>query len=128
MIFVDTNFFLRFLLQDNKDQYQQAKELFLQSAREEVDLVTSLVVFFEVTWILKRKFEKEVLIKSFFNLLSLNIELEERALLTESLSMYRETNLSLEDCYNFVFAKNKGVTDFKTFDQKLRKVFKSLKN
>lgn len=33
MIFVDTNYFLRFLLKDNQAQYLQAKELFLSAAQ-----------------------------------------------------------------------------------------------
>ena len=45
MIFVDTNYFLRFLLADNEPQYSKVKRLFLQAARGIVKLATSVVVF-----------------------------------------------------------------------------------
>lgn len=41
MIFVDTNYFLRFLLVDNEPQYSKVKGLFLQAARGHVKLATS---------------------------------------------------------------------------------------
>ena len=37
MIFVDTNYFLRYLLQDNQVQYQKAKQLFIESEFEFMD-------------------------------------------------------------------------------------------
>lgn len=52
MIFVDTNYFLRFLLADQEEQHQTAKALFKKAAIGEVDLFTSLIVFFEVYWVL----------------------------------------------------------------------------
>lgn len=128
MIFVDTNYLLRFLIKDVKTQYQQAKDLFLKAAREEVKLITSLVTFFEIAWVLKSRYglDKETLAESLYKILSLNIEIPDRQLLFESLYLYRNSNLALEDCYNLTFAKKQNVDDFKTFDKKLIQNFKSL--
>lgn len=53
MMFVDTNYFLRFLLEDNKAQAQKVKQLFETASRGEgEELTTSLVVFFEIYWVL----------------------------------------------------------------------------
>lgn len=125
MVFVDTNFFLRFLLKDVNSQLQEAKQLFLKSAKGEVSLATSIVVFFEVVWVLRKSFpqDKQALIDTLMKVLDLKVELAERPILVESINLFKESNLSLEDCYNIVFAKKKGVKAFMTFDVKLAKAF-----
>lgn len=127
MIFIDTNYLLRFLLKDVETQYQQARDLFLKAAREEVKLITSIVTFFEIVWVLESHYGlgKENLSESLYKILSLNIEIPDRELLFEALYLYRNANLDLEDCYNLSFAKNQKVKDFKTFDHKLIQKFKS---
>lgn len=130
MIFIDTNYFLRFLLKDNNQQSSQAKELFLQAARGKKQLVTSLLVFFEVCWVLRSVYgkDKASLAKILSDILSLNFVLDERRLILESLDFFKNTNLSLEDCYNLIFAKQKKATEFKTFDLKLAKIFQDKPN
>lgn len=130
MIFVDANYFLRFLLQDIKDQYLISKKLFLEAAREEIELVTSTTVFFEVYFVLKSSYFKNKsaenrlnLAEALFELLKLNLELEDRTILFEALDYYQELNLELEDCYHLAFAKQVKARDFKTFDLKLAKAF-----
>lgn len=125
MIFVDTNYFLRFLLRDNPKHYQQAHQLFFKAARGEIKLITNLVVFFEIVWVLRKNVVKdrqslaEILMKT----LSLNIEFEQRDLLLKTVDFFKNSTLSLEDCYHLVFAQSEGVQDFKTFDKKLKKYF-----
>ena len=48
MIFIDTNYFLRLLVDDNVEQHRAAQQLFDRGAGGKVSLVTSVVVFFEV--------------------------------------------------------------------------------
>ena len=80
-IFVDTNFFLRFLLKDVQKQHLKTKKLLLEGAKGKVALFTSLVVVFELYWVLTsfyRKNRKKV-IKTILEILKLEfIELEER--------------------------------------------------
>ena len=128
MIFVDTNYFLRFLLKDDEQQYLIVRKLFIESARRKIKLVTSLVVFFEVVWVLKSSYgkDKKSMVETLFNMLKLDFEIPEKYQIIESLSLFQKTNLSLEDCYNLVFAKNINSSEFKTFDSKLDKVAKEL--
>lgn len=125
MIFVDTNYFLRFLLKDNEKQYVQAKKLFLDCAHSKLKLITSTIVFFEIAWVLKSVYKKDrqSLNNTLTKLLSLNIVFEEGQALQEALIFFRNTSLEFVDCYNLAFALKKKVKDFKTFDQKLRKQF-----
>lgn len=129
MIFVDTNYFLRFFLKDNLQQHLQAKQLFRQGAKGELELLTSSVVVFEVYWVFKsyyRKTRSEV-IRILKKLLIMEfIQIDQRDLLEESLVLFSKTKLSLEDCYHLAFAKSKRLTSIKTFDAKLAKEFKKI--
>lgn len=128
MIFVDTNFFLRFLLKDVNSQFLIARELFLRASRKEVKLTTSLLVFFEIVWVLRQSYKKNktALINVLEKILKLDIEIKEKKLLLQALNIFKKSTLTLEDCYNLTFSRQEGIKDLKTFDKKLLKNFKSL--
>ena len=117
MTFVDTNYFLRFLLQDIEDQHREAKNLFLLAVESGEKLLSSTVVFFEVFWVLRSTYGKDK------QILKLNVEFSEHRILVESVKIFKKVNLSLEDCYNLVFARSRQVKSFKTFDKNLLKIF-----
>ena len=126
MMFVDTNYFLRFLLKDINNQHFEAKNLFLSALEGKTELITSTIVFFEIYWVLSSYYESKKIETAnvLEKVLNLNfIELEEREMLFKSLSLFKKTNLDLEDCYNVCYAKSKGIRSFKTFDKKLDKEF-----
>ena len=126
MIFIDTNYILRFLLNDINSQHEDAKNLFLSASEGKSALITSTTVFFEIYWVLSSYYErnKTEVANVLEKVLSLNfIEMEERELLFKSLSLFKKINLDLEDCYNVCYAKSKGIRSFKTFDKKLDKEF-----
>lgn len=128
MKFVDTNYFLRYLLNDIPEQHIEAKNLFLAASDGKVELATSTLVFFEIFWVLRSfyEFEKEEIIASLSKVLKFSfIKLKERDILVNSLSLFKKTTLSLEDCYNLFYAKDNGVKEFKTFDKKLEKEFRN---
>ena len=124
MIFVDTNYFLRFLLKDDSLQHTKVTELFMSAARGEVALCTSVVVFFEMFWVLTRVYEKpknEVVV-ILTKVLKLSfIEFDERFLMQKALSLYKKGTIELEDYYNIAFAEFKNADTFASFDKKLQK-------
>lgn len=127
MIFIDTNYFLRFLLEDNNSQYLITKELFLDGAKGKINLTTSIIVFFEIYWVFKSYYEKNKteILEILQKILKMDfIEFDQKGILEKALEIFNQTNLSLEDSYNLAFAKEKGVNQFKTFDQLLVKNFK----
>lgn len=128
MIFVDTNYFLRFVLQDNELQYLEAKKLFLEAAKGKIELITSSVVFFEIHFVLKSfyKKDKSFLVEILSRVLNLSIVFPEKQLLQASLNFYEKSAVGLEDCYNIAFSKMVGVSEFKTFDLKLGKEFEKI--
>ncbi len=128
MIYIDTNYFLRFLLKDSEEQYQQAKKLILAGAEGKKKLLTSIIVIFEIYWVLSSYYGKNRsdIATTLQMILSLEfIELNGRSTLAETVDLFSTSNFDLEDCYHLTFAKNAGVADFKTFDRKLANEFSS---
>lgn len=131
MIFVDTNYFLRFLIEGNPQQAEEAKKIFLEGARGDLKLVTSTIVIFEIYWVFKSYYEKnkDEIIKILQKVLAMNfVKMDERDLLQSALDLFKVKNLSLEDCYNLAYAKKNKAEAFKTFDTRLAKVFSAGKN
>lgn len=128
MIFVDTNYFLRFLLKDKENQYQEARKLFEKGAVGEIKLFTSLIVFFEIYWVLSSFYgkQKSDLIRILEDILSLSfIRFENGKILAKAVRFYGKNKLDLEDSYNLIYAQEQGATLFKTFDQRLKPIFQS---
>ncbi len=128
MIFVDTNYFLRYLRADIPKQYGEAKDLFLKAATGEVTLFTSITVIFEIYWVMQKFYgeNKEKTADHLKDILSMGfVKVQEGGLMKQAIDIYSRTKLDLEDSYNLVYAINKKAEDFKTFDKKLEKAFKA---
>lgn len=126
MTFIDTNYFLRFFTGQPADQYELAKSLFHKGATGETTLITSVVVFFEIYWVATSfyGFDKEKTTELLRNVLKMEfIRLENRDVLTGAVTRYESSTFDLEDAYNLVYARQSGVRDFASFDQKLKKRF-----
>lgn len=126
MIFVDTNVFLRFLLEDNDKQSKEARLLFEQASEGKAIVFTSLIVFFEIYWLFKGLFKKskEEVCMILKNLLEMKFLIfAEHGVFERAIDIYQKTNLDLEDSYNLAYAKSNKATGFKTFDKILHKKF-----
>lgn len=126
MMFVDTNYFLRYLLNDVPEQHIKVIKFFEDVSDGEIKIMTSSLVLFETAWVLRSFYEltKDELIVALRNVLKLSfIQIDERHIFAQALILFEKTNLSLEDCYNFCYAKEAGVKEFKTFDKKLEREF-----
>ena len=98
MIFVDTNYFLRFLIADEQDQHLKALDLFQKAGRGEIELTTSIIVFFEIYWVLKSFYSKEK--SELYSVLNKILQLEfiklpERNILVESVKIYSDYKLDV---------------------------------
>lgn len=131
MIFVDTNYFLRFLLADNHEQSKKVKELFLSAAEGKIQLCSSIIVFFEIYWVLTSYYrrDKSEIISTLDKILALEfIEIDNHSIFLRALDLFRQEIISLEDCYHLAFANSKEVKTFATFDQKLSKIWDKIKS
>ncbi len=126
MIFVDTNYFLRFLLKDINNQYLEVKKLFLKASEGKEKLFTSTIVIFEINWVLSSVYKKSKgeRAQTLQKVIALKfIDLAERQILSDSMVVFQNTSLDLEDCYNLAYAKARVAKEFRTFDIKLAKEF-----
>lgn len=125
MTFVDTNYFLRFLLNDISAQHKKAKRLFEQGLNGNKDLFTSVIVFFELYWVFTSFYKKSKVevIKILCNVLKLSfISFENLDIIEKALELFEDSSLELEDCYNIEFAKSKKYKEFATFDKRLSRL------
>lgn len=127
MIFVDTNYFLRYFIKDVSSQHKTAKKLFTDGAKGSKKLFTSTIVIFEIYWVFSSFYEKtkNEVIDILKKAIALNfVEIIEREILKEALDLFSDSNLDFEDCYNLAFARNNRMKDFATFDKKLENYLK----
>lgn len=125
MIFVDTNYFLRFLLNDIDEQHQEAKQLLAAGATGKSELFSSVIVFFEIYWVLTSFYgkKKEEILATLKDLLKMTfIKWENGEVLEKVIKLYQNNAIDLEDSYNLIYAKIDMAKSFKTFDKKLIKM------
>ncbi len=130
MVFVDTNYFLRFLLKDNSSQSQKAINLFQKASLGQVKLDTSVIVIFEIYWVLKSFYKKnnQFTQKILSDILKMEfIDFENYEILKLAIYNLSYYNFDLEDAYNCFYASRNKIKIFKTFDQKLKNKFKLIK-
>lgn len=127
--FVDTNYFLRLLLKEDGKQFNRVYSLFQKAIKNEVNLCTSVVVLFEIYWVLSSfyKHNKLRVCQYLEKILAMSyIEIEKRETFTYALFIYKKNALDLEDCYNLAIGKIFAVDEFASFDKKLLKCLKKL--
>lgn len=128
MIFIDTNFFLRYLIDDGSPQHQKAVGFFEEGSKKKKLLVTSALVFFETFWTITsfyRKSDQEA-VEIMKQLLKMAfVKFEKREILEKALDRSTNGVISLEDCFNLEWAKTKGIEAIASFDKKLVKEWNS---
>jgi len=123
--FVDTNIFLRHLLDDNLPLTKKASEIFESGVWGKIILYSSMVVYLEIYWVLKNQYGyKEANLKAVMLMaLKLDVDFNDREVFVSAVKHMDRFNYDLEDAINFYVAKELKVDDFKTFDQKLLRKF-----
>lgn len=123
--FVDTNVFLRSILDDNVEQAIKANKLLELAVLNKVELKTSVVVFFEIAWVLSSHYKiiKDDLVALLHELLGLKVSFLGKKVLKMAVKNMEKFSYDLEDAFNFYSAKEMEVSEFVTFDEKLKKVW-----
>ena len=129
MIFVDTNYFLRFSVRDVEEQYKIVEELFKKASEGKQRLVSTTLVLFEISWVLLSQYniDKAKLVSILNGILEMSfVCFSERQMLLDAIKLYGKSSLSLEDCYYLEFCREKKITKIASFDNKLLKAFKDI--
>lgn len=117
---IDTNVILRYLLKDDENLYQEAKQIFDKLITGEKKAILKEIVFCEIVFVLKDFYgvNKEDIVDSLTRLLSYTNLMADKKVLFEALRLYKEHNLHIVDCILGAEA-NINKYNLTTFDKKL---------
>ena len=121
---LDTNVLVRYLVADDRGQFQIAKAYIEEAVREEA-LFIPLSVSVELEWVLRTlyKLDKLTVLRIFNQLLETReIEFHEESSIEISLSLYSDNNTDFADCLHIASAYYNERSPLITFDRKASRV------
>jgi len=123
--FVDTNIFLRHLLQDHPEQSPRSSAFLASVERGEIEVRTSEIVIFEVVFTLQRQYRisKSQIRDVILPLLELpGIVLPSKRRLRRAFDLYVSLNISFADAYHAVLAEQLKLDEIVSFDRDFDRV------
>ena len=121
---LDTNVLVRYLIADDKKQFETARQ-FIEEAITNETLFIPVSVSVELEWVLRSLYEvkKAMIITTFNRLLeSREIEFQEESAIEIALSLYADNNADFADCLHIASAQTQGRVPLVTFDRKASRV------
>lgn len=124
---VDTNVFLRLILNDIPKQADKAEKLLKQAKAHEINLTVPQIVIFEIEYALTKYygFPKDQVLDKLTSIVSAKyLTCQNREIFNKAIEFYKGINLSLVDCFLAAYAdKIEGKTF--SFDKNLNKLLNS---
>lgn len=113
MKLVDTNYLLRYILRDDEDMYQKACKIIEEGASTRLESIPELIYVLTGYYGVKRK-EAALAVTELLK----DIEIPEKAIILETLNIYRESKLDYVDCV-YISVSKRNNERVLTFDKKL---------
>jgi predicted nucleic-acid-binding protein len=110
--FVDSNVFLRYYSNDDKEQSEEAAAFFLKVKNGEIEIFCGPPVFFEVAWVLKAyyKLPNSAILDILESMLSIpNFTVFDIEYVTEAIELARKNLCGFADSYISAAARDKGI-------------------
>jgi predicted nucleic-acid-binding protein len=120
MRFVDTNVFLRFLVNDLPEQADHCEAIFRKAVTGEEALYTTDMVVAEIIWVLESYYDLpriEVRSKVEKILNTQNLTCDNKETIIHALNLYDEKNIDYIDAYNACILKLKGIGEVYSYDK-----------
>lgn len=120
MRFVDTNVFLRFLVNDDSAKADACEALFRKAIAGDEALVTSDMVIAEIIWVLESYYElkKPDIQKSVEKILNTqNLHCPNSEIIISALSIYVEKNIDFINAYNAFILKRDEIDEIYSYDK-----------
>ncbi|MEE9335665.1 MAG: type II toxin-antitoxin system VapC family toxin [Granulosicoccaceae bacterium] len=117
---LDTNVLVRYLVADDRSQYQVAKA-FIEDIVHDEALFIPLSVSVELEWVLRSLYElnKSTILTTFNSLLETReIEFHEESSIEITLNLYADSNTDFADCMHIAIAYSNERAPLVTFDRK----------
>lgn len=121
---LDTNVLVRYLIADDKKQFEIAKQFIEETITHEA-LFIPVSVSVELEWVLRSLYElnKEIIISTFGRLLEAReIEFQDESAIEITLSLYADNNADFADCLHIASAQTQGRVPLVTFDRQASRV------
>jgi len=120
MRFVDTNVFLRFLVNDDPAKADACEALFRRAIDGDETLSTSDMVIAEIIWVLESYYElkKSDIRERVEKILNTrNLSCPNREIIISALSIYDEKNMDFIDAYNAFLLKRDEIDEIYSYDK-----------
>lgn len=124
--FADTNFYLRFILKDNKNQVKRVKEFLSKAKKGEINIVFLPEVILEMEFVLRSVYalSGKQIVKYLVPLAKTDyLDICERDIWLTAFKIFPEKNLSLFDIFLFLKARGQKA-EVLSFDKDFRKLAK----
>ena len=125
MIFIDSNIFISYFEKRDEIISRRVEKLFSDITEGRLIAYTSNMVIAEIIWVLDRiyKWNREEICDNIeFILNTPNIKIKDKALLADSIILFRENNVDFIDCYNYSLMKIEKIEEILTFDKDFEKI------
>jgi predicted nucleic-acid-binding protein len=119
--FVDTNFFIRYLTNDDPVKADRVERLLDDAAAGKMKLVTTEMVIAEVVWVLESGHSlKNVSIAPLVRgiLATPGLDVINGALVARAIEIYESTNIDFIDGYSAAAMEKQGITEPYSFNRK----------
>jgi predicted nucleic-acid-binding protein len=125
MLGLDTNVLIRYLVQDDRRQYEKARRLILREAGKGEPVLISLLVLLEIEWVLRSRYglSKAEILAAFSALLdAADLAFEDETSVEYALYSWKDSAADFADC--LIEARNRrlGCRATATFDGKALKL------
>ncbi len=121
---LDTNVLVRYLVADDKRQFEIAKAL-IESVTNDDLLFVPISVSIELEWVLRSRYDlsKGSVLTTFIQLLeSREIQFQDESSIEVALNLYSDSNADFADCFHIAIAYSNDMEPLLTFDRKASKV------
>ena len=125
MLGIDTNVLVRFLVRDDRAQFEQARELINREVSAGNRVVINQLVLLETEWVLRSRYSltKQQMMETISALLDApDVQFEDEPAVEEALFVWRDTRADFADC--LIGARNRrlGCRATASFDVKAAKL------
>ena len=125
MLGIDTNVLVRFLVQDDPEQFEKANKLIKREVTAGRPVFINQLVLLETEWVLRSRYAapKNKIIAAISGLLeAVDVQLEDEAVIEEALYMWKDASADFADCLIGAENRRMGCRATATFDVKAAKL------
>ncbi len=124
-VYADTNMFIRFFTSNPEEQSEIVNRFFIKVSLREVELLVCDLVISEIVYVLERvyKVSRNEIYEKVHSILNMeNIIIENRPVIVNALSYYKDKNINFNDAYIASHAIKNNINKVFTFDNDFKKI------